>query len=209
MPLVRHQLVWVNPQAWWAALIAQPFLSGHPLLKDWADNGWPLIARSPVCDDMAEMIPLGLPLPPAHGKLRLSFRFPAHHIVRTAPPPRLADAVCTAPAHWHEVIAAILALDAETRCFGSLAWQHLTGLAYLSPASDLDLLWQAETSDRMSHLACALAGIAGALPVRIDGEFVSPAGRAVQWREWQSAAPELLVKSIAGVQLMARADMFA
>ncbi len=61
----------------------------------------------------------------------------------------------------------------------------------------------------MSHLAGALAGMADAIPMRIDGELVSPAGRAVQWREWHSAAPDLLVKSIEGVQLMARAQMFA
>ncbi|EKM98021.1 malonate decarboxylase-specific holo-ACP synthase [Acidocella sp. MX-AZ02] len=49
-------------------------------------------------------------------------------------------------------------------CFGGLAWQHLTGLAYLSPSSDLDTLWPLNTADMAPGLAADLAQAARGRP---------------------------------------------
>lgn len=180
-----------------------------PLVADWAERGWPLVVRRPVCADLPGSLPVGLPLPPALGKLRLAFLVPQGAVVEHRAPPLLADAAPVAPAPWRATIAALLRHDPRTRCYGSLAWQHLTGLDYLTPSSDLDLLWTVPDRQAADALVTTLAAIDSAAPMRIDGEMVAAQGQAVQWREWASGAGEVLVKSAEGAGLMARDRVFA
>jgi phosphoribosyl-dephospho-CoA transferase len=207
--LPRHQLVWIEPAAWREALRGREELADLLLVADWADKRWPLILRSAGCQDIGAGIPLGLPLPPLHGKLRLSFEFSSDAVARTSPPPLLADAMSAAPATWRESIMEVVLGDPDTRCFGSLAWQCLTGLPYLSKTSDLDLLWDVASPGEASALATRIAHIALRAPMQIDGELLTPKGLAVQWREWLSDAPELMTKSIDGAALIARGQVFA
>ena len=207
--LERHRLVYLDPARWGKILAAYPTLQAMPIVADWVAARRPLIARRPVCDDAAGLVPLGLPLPPSVGKQRLAFAVPPEAILSDVPPPLLADTVRGAPIAWQETIAAFIALDPETRCFGSLAWAHLTGLPYLSETSDLDLVWHVSTADAAARLVAALARIDAGAPVRLDGEIVTPTGLAVQWREFASDAPEMLVKAADGNRMIARTEMFA
>ena len=207
-PLARHQLVWIGPREWRAMLAEHLPVVAPALLADWADRSWPLIARASVCCDSPGLVPLGLPLPPEHGKRRLFFECRREIVARTTRPPRLAEAAFTAPTHWQKTIAAILALDPETRCFGSLAWEHLTGLAYLSPESDLDLLWEIGASEQADGLCDALAAIAADAPLNIDGELTASKGQAVQWREWHSGGLRLMIKTTSGARLVWRDRLF-
>jgi phosphoribosyl-dephospho-CoA transferase len=102
-----------------------------------------------------------------------------------------------------------LEADTSCRCFGSLAWQYLTGLSYLTDTSDLDLLVECRSSADAMRATALLNDIAERAPMRIDAELVTPCGTAVQWREWLSGNPELLVKSHAGSALIAREALFA
>jgi phosphoribosyl-dephospho-CoA transferase len=207
-PLERHQMVRVDPAAWAAMLAARPELGSAPLLVDWACRGWPLVGRRPdghvEAMPHADLVPLGLPLPPAQGRARLALRLPASALVDRRPPPPLSAARAAAPGTWSATIDALVQLDPEVRCYGSLAWQHLTGLPYLSETSDLDLLWSVRTRTEADARADALALIETKAPVRLDGELVAPDGVAVQWREWRSPATELLTKSMAGARLATR-----
>lgn len=45
--------------------------------------------------------------------------------------------------------------------------------------------------------------------MRIDGELLTPQGHAVQWREWASDAPDLLVKAAHSNGVTPRASVFA
>ena len=130
--LRRHDLIWIEPSAWASTLAAAPQWRGEPLLADWTARGWPLIVRRPQCNEAADLVPVGLPLPPAAGKKRVGFAFPPAAIVRYSPPPLIADMIQSAPASWRPCIDPLLRLDAGVRAYGSLAWEHLTGLAYLS-----------------------------------------------------------------------------
>ncbi len=201
-------MVRVDPSAWGAMLAARPELASAPLLVDWARRGWPLVARRP--DGEVEAVPhadlvlLGLPLPPAQGRARLALRLPASALVDRRPPPLLSAARAAAPPTWSATIDALVHLDPEVRCFGSLAWQHLTGLPYLSETSDLDLLWSVCTRAEADARADALALVEAQASMRLDGELVASDGVAVQWREWRSPAPELLTKSMAGARLATR-----
>lgn len=203
-------MVWVDPASWHAALDARTDLPFTPMLDIWAESGWPLVARRAACCDRADCVPLGLPLPPHHGRHRLRFAMPAETIIRSAPPPLLAEAASCAPARWRDTIASLLGIDASVRCFGSLAWQYLTGLPYVTATSDLDLLWHPAADAEASSLARQISTLDAQAPMQIDGEFIAPSGRAVQWREWHlSAASELVVKAADEVRIIARGRLFA
>lgn len=176
-----------------------PELADEPIIAGWARADRPLIVRRPACSDAAGMIPLGLPLPPSHGKRRIALVLAPGDIVASAPPPLLTDAAAAAPAHWRETIAHLVRLVPETHTFGSLAWQHLTGLPYLSDNSDLDLLWPLSSARHAHTLPSDIAGIAAQAPMRLDGEIVGALG-GVQWRELTGADDdEVVVKGAVGV----------
>lgn len=203
MPGQRHWLATPCPSAWAGLLGARAELAAEPLLVGWAARGWKLVVRGRLCGDPADEIPLGLPLPPSHGKRRIALSLPQAGLIHLSPPPLLAACRASAPPAWQESIERLLALDCETRCFGSLAWQSQTGLAYLSAASDLDLLWRMPAPARLADYLAALSDIAAAAPMRIDGEIAGPGG-AVQWRELAGGATMLAVKSEARIALIAR-----
>src|ERR1700751_411322 len=41
----RHDLVFVSPAAWRSLLQRHDYLAGEPLVVEWVDRGWPLVAR--------------------------------------------------------------------------------------------------------------------------------------------------------------------
>ncbi|MCK1309459.1 malonate decarboxylase holo-[acyl-carrier-protein] synthase [Bradyrhizobium sp. 45] len=203
--LARHSMVKVTAAGWTAVMKRYPELASEPIVAGWAHVGRPLVVRRPACSDTAGLVPLGLPLPPSHGKRRIAVSLAAADIVAFAQPPLLADAVAAAPPAWRETIEKLVQLLPETRAYGSLAWQHLTGLPYLSEGSDLDLLWPLSSADKTGILLSDIARIAKQSPMRLDGEITGPAG-GVQWRELTGTdADEVLVKSPAGVTTTTRA----
>jgi phosphoribosyl-dephospho-CoA transferase len=192
-------MVNVSAAGWAAAISRRPELASEPIIEGWARAGHPLIVRRPCCTDAAGMIPLGLPLPPSHGKRRIALELAPNDIIASAPPPSLAYVVTAAPLRWRETIELLLDLLPETCTFGSLAWQHLTGLPYLSEDSDLDLLWPLSFARQARTLPSDIARIASRAPMRLDGEIVGAAG-GVQWRELTGAdEDEVLVKGSTGV----------
>ena len=185
----RHDLVAAEPAAWDALLAGRPDLDGVPHLPGWAKAGRPLIVRRRVPGEGDDLVPLGLPLPPADGKRRVGLALPAQAL-RPVTPPNLAEAAPHAPAAWRGAIDALLALAAEhgvtPRPFGALLWQTVTGLTYLSPTSDLDLLWPGPVPRAFLD---GLARIDAEAPMRLDGEILLPDGGGVQWRELHEAPP--------------------
>jgi phosphoribosyl-dephospho-CoA transferase len=205
-PAKRHDLVLVVPDAWRSLLRSRPELVVHPLVSQWADESWPLIRRRPLSGE--DGIALGLPLPPMLGRQRLSMNLPIGAVRASHSPPLLADCTVVAPPAWRGVIAKLLTVDDSVRCFGSLAWQRMTGLAYLRPQSDLDLLWTVRDGAHAMRLSQSIAAIASTTSLRLDGELQLASGDAVQWREWLSGASQLLVKSITGISMTAREALF-
>jgi len=205
--LQRHRLVHVRSAAWRAWLATRSDLANEPLLSGWVDRGWPLIVRRPVPGEGGGL-PLGLPLPPSAGKRRIALQMAAGDIVATTPLPTLAECVDTAPAAWQpslwQLATHARAYGVEARVFGSLAWQRLTGLTYLSSNSDLDIVWTLPDRNRISWFLSDLADIDSLAPVRIDGELLRADGAGVNWRELHSGAPELVLKTANEVILCQR-----
>ena len=199
----RHDLFVVAPEAWDRLLAGRSDLDGVPHVAAWAANGWPVIVRRRHPDE-DDHLPAGLPLPPAAGKRRIGLAVPWTDAT-PSPPVTLAAARPSAPPAWHLAIDAVLALAAEygvvPQVFGGLLWESLTGLAYLSTTSDLDLLWPATVTH---SLLDGLAAIEAGAPMRLDGEVVLPDGAGVNWRELRDASPggSVLAKGLDRVALV-------
>ncbi|WP_428668526.1 malonate decarboxylase holo-[acyl-carrier-protein] synthase [Reyranella sp.] len=208
----RHELFFIRPASWGAALAAGGESAAGPLVAHWVDNGWPLIGRRPLPGE-GEGVPLGLPLPPAAGKRRLSYLMPRDAILATTPPPCLRVAGRVAPCRWWGTLDRLEALaiqhGVQARVFGSLAWRALTGLDYLTAESDLDLLLQVRTDTDLSALTTGLAEIERLAPMRIDGELVRDDGTAVNWRELHGSARQVMVKTAEGIALLDRERFLA
>ena len=212
----RHDLLRADPAAWDAMLRCHPGVADLPLVADWARLDRPVILRRRMGGDFADSLPTALPLPPCHGKRRLAFSFTSGEAVTALPPVLLRDAARTAPTEWQEVVAALLALgDAikvTPRVFGTLLWQHTTGLPYLSEQSDLDLLWQISDEHTALSLVERLRWLDAESPVRLDGELELPDGAGVNWRELarniQDQNGDVLVKTMDGVEVRAKTGLF-
>ena len=197
-------------------LRGHPGLATIPLVAGWASRNWPVIVRRPMPGDIAAGVPAALPLPPSYGKHRVGFSFRSMEDVVPLAPVLLGDAAAGAPAAWQPTIAGALALGTALgippRVFGGLLWQHVTGLAYLSPQSDLDLLWRVGDQRTATALVVGLSRLDAESPMRLDGELELPDGSGVSWRELARAAEigggEVLVKSMDGVTMRLSTDLF-
>ncbi|MFH1558768.1 MAG: malonate decarboxylase holo-[acyl-carrier-protein] synthase [Pseudomonadota bacterium] len=220
-PYRRHDLLRIEPKAWRGMLAATHGLDplageARQLVEGWAGRGWPVIVRRCGANDRDD-IAVGLPLPPALGKLRLGFFIPADSGINAIAAVSPAEAARSVPTILRPQLEAITALavrlGVRPAVFGALLWQHLTELAYLRPGSDIDLLWPAPRPDRLDELLEDLAALDAAGPARLDGEIVLPAGEAVNWRELHGALVRaggtVLVKSMHGAELRCARRLFA
>jgi len=205
----RHELLRVAPAVWSRMLASRPDLAVVPFLAEWADNGWPVIVRRRVCDDRADFVPIGIPLPPSAGKKRIGLMIPPDAVLERSRPPSLSNVRNAASVSWERAIDGLVSLGARhavmPTVIGSLLWQYQTGLRYLSPQSDLDLLWYAQPDLDIRSLLAGIEAIERIEAIRIDGEVIFTDGDAVNWRELhvaldQNEATELLVKSMDGVR---------
>jgi phosphoribosyl-dephospho-CoA transferase len=200
--LKRHQLVRLFPTAWDRLLTLHRGIA-EPWLKEWADHHRPLIVRRPLPADTRE-VPVGLPLPPSAGKQRIVLEVSYADIASVAPLPNISDVIGMAPHNWRRSLRRLILLADQyhVRCgvFGSLAWQGLTGLVYLSPDSDLDIVWSLPHRTQMTDFLTRLAEIESQAPMRIDGELTREDGAGVNWRELHAGASELALKSWSGVR---------
>ncbi|KYH01453.1 malonate decarboxylase holo-[acyl-carrier-protein] synthase [Bradyrhizobium sp. DOA1] len=211
-PARRHDLVFVSPRGWRAMLDPHGDLACDRLVLHWAELGWPTIRRRALPSEVAGLA-LGLPLPPSAGKKRLSLLAGLDDIIAVARPPSLREARLSAPPCWRPTLDRLEELtlrhSAPARVFGSLAWQSLTGLDYVTTGSDLDLLFETRPETDLDRLVADLAEVEIEAPMRLDGELMRADGAAVNWREFSAGASELLVKSIDGVSLLDRAQFIS
>ncbi|PTE11296.1 malonate decarboxylase holo-[acyl-carrier-protein] synthase [Mesorhizobium helmanticense] len=217
----RHQLLRIRPEAWAGVLDRAPGipeLAGdeRELLAGWAERGWPVIVRRPAPGE-TRGISVGLPMPPSLGKRRIGLTVPVRAVARMFPLVALEEAAASAAPRMRPQIDAVLALGRRLALrpavFGALLWQHLTGLSYLRPASDLDLLWPTPDRDIQADLLAGLERIDERGPVRLDGEVLFSGGAGVNWRELHAEigrpAGAVLVKSMEGAELRCVRTLFA
>jgi phosphoribosyl-dephospho-CoA transferase len=205
--LARHNLVWLSETGWETAGYGRPELE-QKAMRRWRDNAWPAVARRAErsegsnvdtgdddSSESAETAWLALSLPPDPGsgsKPRVGFHVARCHVLRVSAPLMLNHALHAAPPAWQSGLRALdeeaTAMGLRFHAFGSLAWQAVTGLQYLGPRSDIDLLWYPRTRHELDAGLSLLSSHAAALP--LDGEIVFPDGNGVAWKEWVQADRE-------------------
>jgi len=184
----RHELVWLNAAGWQAARAAAAPGQDAPLAR-WQHEDWPAVVRRSDASVADDIVCLGVALPPdADGaKCRIALQASTACVSRSMRALPLFDAAAAAPAAWQDGLRA-LAADAHglaLRAYGSLALQACTGLPYLRPSSDIDLLLYPRSAGELHTGLALLAAHSRQLP--LDGEVVFPSGAAVAWKEWLGA----------------------
>ena len=222
--LHRHWLVWVAPDHH-AAISSQVGSPGLRVpVRDFLAAGWPLVVRRQTGIDgehvaRGSSIAVGMPLPPSQGKLRLAFSVLPEWIIRTAPPLELAEAIPHLPLAWRaplqQLIRGAEAIDIGFRVYGSAAWEALTGCRYLTPQSDIDLLWQPSHPTQIAAGIALLQAWEAQTGFTADGEICFGGDEAVAWREWSArqhmhdAGDRVLVKTLRGPRLAPRSELIA
>ncbi|CAO3426536.1 malonate decarboxylase holo-[acyl-carrier-protein] synthase [Azospirillum endophyticum] len=193
---------WVRLGKGWASRLCSPMAPAERAeAEDWCRAGRPLvIARGRPGDGMGELR-LGLATP---DKRRIGLHVAADAVVERLDPLPLTEAVESAPEAWRPMLADLARraqeLGAAASVYGSLAWQHRTGLRYVRPESDVDLLFAPHGRRQLDRLLELLVAVGDRTP-RLDGEILLPDGAAVAWRELAGRPARLLVKGPAEVGL--------
>lgn len=218
--LARHSLVWLHPEGWQQAEAAASTAADcSDAFRQWRQADWPLIARRPDADAGGNDCCLGLALPPdplTGVKRRIGLRVQRSGVRRVAAPLPIASTVGGAPQPWRAALSRLSeraeAAGMALHVFGSLALQTLTGRSYLTPSSDIDLLFIPASAKQLEEGMAMLGAAAGQLP--LDGEVIFPGGQAVAWKEWRNAAGaaqrmRVLAKDMHGVRLASTAELLA
>lgn len=213
----RHDLVWLSAEGWRQALAGAP-AEHAAAVAAWQQADRPLVVRRADADQAPGQVALGLALPPRvedGRKVRIPCRVAAREVRHREAPLPLARALGTLP-RWDAALAALESNAANEgiglRVYGSLALQVLTGQAYLTANSDIDLLVQPRDAAELDAALALLGAHAAGLP--LDGEIVFPGGRAVAWKEWAAArtgAPgsRVLMKEMTRVSLVTADSLLA
>lgn len=201
---------WVRLGDGWAGHLRSPLASAERAeVVDWCAAGRPLvIARRHPEDEVGELR-LGLATP---DKRRIGLHVTVEAVTGRLPPLPLAEAVDAAPALWCPMLTDLARraqeLGAAAAVYGSLAWQQRTGLPYVRPESDVDLLFAPRDRWQLDRLLDLVAEVGDGNP-RLDGEILLPDGAAVAWRELAGRPARLLVKGAAEVGLRDLASVLA
>ncbi|GAB3434828.1 malonate decarboxylase holo-[acyl-carrier-protein] synthase [Massilia solisilvae] len=206
----RHDIVWLTPDGWSEALAQVPAPLRAPVER-WRRANWPAVVRRNDANLADGFVCAGIPLPPDREtgiKPRVALRLRLSSIDRRTGAFALARAVDAAPAGWRAALG--LLSDLQLRVYGSLAMQAFTGLDYLTPSSDIDVLFAPTDQVALDAGIALLSHVAERLP--LDGEVVFPGGAAVAWKEWRDArgsGRKVLAKRIDEVRLVSPDELAA
>jgi phosphoribosyl-dephospho-CoA transferase len=223
--LHRHHLVWLSPGAAPAVkrdAQAHDDESLRVALAFWLDAKWPFIVRRQTSPAWPEVISLGMPLPPSAGKRRVALEVDARSILRWDVPPHLDEVIMLLPGERRPALrrlcASARAIGVELSVYGSCVLESLTGMPYLGPDSDIDLLFRPVDDAGLDRAIALLSSWENQERWRADGEIVLGDGEGelgVSWREWRAAERKtsgprrVLVKTLRDVRLRPIDDLRA
>jgi len=212
--MLRHDLVYLHPQAAWDSPCAA---AGSPLwqaAERWIAGGRPLVVARQA-DDQALL--LGLALPQAFNRQRLAILVAPPAVARCRPALAVADCLPRLPADQalplRHLAGRAAACSATLGVYGSLAWETLSGEVYRHAGSDIDLICDVATPAQFDTMLAALQRAEEKLNCKLDGEIRFPDGRAVAWREivarLKTPAAPVLVKGLREVGLQPLENLIA
>ena len=211
--LQRNELVWLSKFGWQRVLELGCDSEDQSVLQHWAVAQLPLV----ICRQRGETLPgtvsLGLPAPTIWNRRKLELECLPGEMERRGLFPSL-EPIAQRNADLRAIedfMATMRSLNLPIQVYGSFGWQHLTGMDYVRPSSDLDLRVQVPDHAMAQVAARELSALR--LPMRVDGELAFPDGSAIAWREYlqwtQGEVDRVLVKSRSTVRLMEREALVA
>ncbi|MFZ4776000.1 MAG: malonate decarboxylase holo-[acyl-carrier-protein] synthase [Terrimicrobiaceae bacterium] len=177
------------------------------VLQDWLENGRSLIVRRPCLSPDGSQVSVGLALPPSPHKRRLAFDLSRSDVRGVALPPLWEDCAARKIDAVVPIRAAAEAGGIGLRTFGSHAWQHLTGLRYVTEKSDIDLLLFVNSRQSWEIIRSKLEQTGPDFPPGIDLEIVLNEDASFSWREFSSTPQRLLYKGNSRVWLGDKSDI--
>jgi phosphoribosyl-dephospho-CoA transferase len=214
--LARHKLAWLS-KAGWQEAIENASGTDRSAATSWQQRGWPVVVRRHDADALDDQVCFGIALPPVQGsgfKHRIGMRAHVSGVEQISSPLPLERVIASTPAEWQPHLTTLQGqasdLGIELQVYGSAALQYLTGVRYITPKSDLDLLCHPRSRLELAHgldLLCAFNEL-----VPLDGEIVFPNGWAVAWKEWVNAekagnGPRVLAKDLRAVRLLSMNEL--
>ena len=201
----RHRFAWFASEAKFFDTAPEGVrLEDWLILREWIGQGRPLIVRRPCVSEDGKLIHVGLALPPVAGKRRLAYSLPMAAMERLADPPLWeacrGGAAAEVDAAAQVIQAAATAAGLPLQAFGSHAWQHHTGLPYVTPTSDMDLLAPIQRRESWEKFRDAMAR-AGEISPRADLEIILRDDASFNWREYAAPGSRMLYKGNASVWL--------
>ena len=183
--------------------------SGHPdstVIAKWLESGHPVIVHRPGIAFGGEGVHCGIPLPPGEGKNKISFIAPIASIKRCAGLPDLEKCLGhltgSRQLQLAEFIDSYRKNNLRAEVFGSLAWQHLTGLTYLHEDSDIDLRFRIKNPMTLERLASILRQFPQICGKLCDIELELWNGMSFPWREFINGSTQLMIKTLNDVFLL-------
>ncbi|PYF09144.1 phosphoribosyl-dephospho-CoA transferase [Rhodobacter viridis] len=153
---------------------------------------------------------LGFAFPFRHGAERVRAAVPVRRGQVTAffTPYEVMERALILGASLHPALPEIARIGAvtgvEIGLIGSAALQTVTGLPYLRPGSDIDLVVRADSLPPLAAAARALERLSYRQAIAIDAEADLAGGIGVKLTELVSGAATVLGKTITGVELIER-----
>ena len=143
------------------------------------------------------------------GKHRIPLEIPRRAIRSVFPPPTLEE--CLPPGPLLAAFQPVLQIcgTENLRMFGSYAWEFLTGLEYVSPASDLDALLSIDSISEWRNALGVLESWNPPENTRVDLEIVLHGDVSFLWKEYSGDSNRLLFKNNTTVWIGKKSDVDA
>jgi phosphoribosyl-dephospho-CoA transferase len=180
-------------------------------LRNWISRGRPVVIRRPCLSEDGKAVYLGLSLPPDPVKRRLPFRLPFSSLTNVVEPPlwtECAEAFSESSQLVSPILSAVEAAKLPLRTFGSYAWQHYTGLSYVSPQSDIDLIVPINRREDWRRFR-QLMSETQKTDHRVDLEIILDGDASFNWREFEAPGTRLLFKGNRSVWMGEKTDVEA
>jgi len=208
--LRRHSFAWIADSG-----SLSPFAEDEtPLndvvrLRNWLGRGRPVIIRRPCRSEDGKSVYIGLSSPPDPVKRRLAFRLPFSSLANVVEPPlwtECAEAFPESSEMAGPILSVIEAAKLPLQTFGSYAWQHYTGLSYVTPHSDIDLIVPINRREDWRRFR-QLMSETQKTDQRVDLEINLNGDASFHWGEFQAPGRQLLFKGNRSVWMGDKSDV--
>jgi len=210
--LRRHSFAWITDLGGsWQFGEGETSLDDVVCLGNWLSRGHPVTIRRPCRSEDGKFVYVGLSLPPDPVKRRLAFRLPFSLLANAVEPPlwtECAEAFSESFEMTSRILSVIEAAKLPLQTFGSYAWEHHTGLSYVTPHSDIDLIVPINRREDWQRFR-ELMSEAQRTDQRVDLEIMLNGDASFNWREFEAPGTRLLFKGNRSVWMGDKTDVEA